>query len=209
MRVLLIGPPASGKGTIGARLSQRLGLPLISIGSLLRDLSPAHPSYEKIAGAMKEGRLVPNNLVAEILATRLHAGDCVDGFILDGWGRLFDDIQKLDPSPDKVIFLNVDIGTAIKRISGRRICEKDDTLYNIFTNPPKNESLCDVCGGKLTQRADDTEEGAIRRYESFMISSMETVDFYRAKGILAELDAGGSADEVFSAAMEVFGSAAL
>ena len=209
MRILLIGPPASGKGTIGTRLSQRFGLPLISIGSLLRDLSSAHPSYEKIAGVMKEGRLVPNNLVAEILAARLHASDCASGFILDGWGRLFDDIQKLDPNPDKVLFLNVDIGTAVKRISGRRICEKDNTLYNIFTSPPKNEGLCDVCGGKLAQRADDTEEVAIRRYESFMTSSMETVDFYRAKGILAELDAGGSADEVFSAAMEVFGSAAL
>lgn len=195
MQILLMGPPGSGKDTLGDMLSQKMGVPLVSVGQSLRDLPESSPEGAKIHEYLDRGELAPNDLAAKILETRLQKQDCNTGFILDGWGRKLSDIQLFNPGFDKVVVLNISNETIIKRISGRRMCDSDGKIYNIYTF--SKEEL-KKCKGKLTQRSDDTEEVVKRRIKSYQIETLPTIEFFRDSNILIELDAEGDPLTVFN-----------
>lgn len=205
MKLLLIGPPASGKGTIGEKLSKEFHIPLISVGELLRNLSEDNPWKEEIDKLMEAGELAPQDKVAQILKHEASKESAKHGFIFDGWGRELENLQYYDPNFDKVIYLKIPPETSVKRIATRRTCEKCEAVFNLIAVPPKVPGVCDFCGGKLIQREDETEEATRRRLELFNTEAMETIDFYRRNGKLIEIDGEGSPEEVYELVTKALG----
>lgn len=188
MKILLLGPQGSGKGTIGDLLSKELGLPLISNGEVLRALPVSHPRYQEIHDAMHRGELVPQDFLASMLKERTSKEDCSNGFILDGWGRKDIDLQMFDPGFDEVIYIVLSRETSLRRISGRRICKNDGWTCNIYTLPPHAAEHCDKCDGELIQRDDDTEDAVNKRLDIFYKDTIAVIEDFRAKGKLIEVD---------------------
>jgi adenylate kinase len=197
MKLLMMGPQGCGKGTIGEMLSRRYGLPIISSGQLLRDLPKDHPRYKEITNYLNSGNLAPEDFVANLLKTRVMAGDCENGYIIDGWARNMLNLSLFDPGFDKVITLVISPQTSIARLSNRRTCSKCGKVYNLVTLPPKVEGICDVCGGSLTQRDDDQEEAIKKRLDIYYHETKEVLEYFRNKGLLMEVDAEPLPDVIF------------
>ena len=161
-----------------------------------------HPRYKEITDLIAGGNLAPQDFIAELLRDRVSKPDCASGFIFDGWGRKKIDLEYFDPGFDKVIFLKISPETAIARLSGRRTCRKCGKIYNVVTAPPRVADVCDVCGGELYQREDDTEEGIRKRLAVFYSDTQEVLEGFRAKGILIEIDAEPSPDSVFESVLK-------
>ena len=197
MKLLMIGPQGSGKGTIGEMLSEYLRVPLISVGETLRDLPKTHPKYQEVQDTINKGNLAPVEVVGELLKERVSQPDCAKGFIFDGWARRLKDLKYFDPKFDKVIFLQISPETTVKRLSTRRTCEKCNRVFNIETVPPKVEGTCDVCGGRLLQRDDDTPEAILKRLDIFNTETLPVVNYFREKGVLLEINAETPPKNVF------------
>ncbi|MBN1162281.1 nucleoside monophosphate kinase [Patescibacteria group bacterium] len=196
-----MGPQASGKGTIGRMLSEKLKFPLISIGDILRHLPKSHPRYKEVNELMEKGELAPQDLIAELLEYRLAQADCYKGYILDGWYRAMENVRLLDVEPDVVIVLEISEETTIRRISGRRTCTSDGEIYNIYTLP--KEEL-EECEGELVQREDDTEEAVKKRLSIYNTETKEVVEYLKNRGTnVREVNAEGPPEEVFEAVMKV------
>lgn len=198
MKILMMGPQGCGKGTIGEKLSNRLHIPLISSGSLLRDLPESHPRYQEIHQLIDVGELAPQDFVAGLFKSRTSQADCANGFIIDGWGRKPIDLTYYDPGFDKVILLNIAPETSVYRLSGRRTCKKCGKIFNVNSVPPKVAGVCDACGGELYQREDDTEEAIRRRLSIYYTETQEVIDSFKRKGLLAEIDGSGSPEAVLN-----------
>ena len=197
MKILLLGPQGSGKGTIGKKLSNHLNIPLISAGQILRDLSEQHPRKEEIDLHMEKGELVPQDMVAQLLREETSKERSKNGFIFDGWGRAMIDLEYYDPGFDKVILFNISPEISIKRLSSRRTCESCGAIFNIITVPSKVDGVCDFCGGNLIQREDDTEDAVRRRLDIFNTETVEVINHFRSQGRLIEIDGSGNPEEVF------------
>lgn len=193
MKILLMGPQASGKGTQGEKLSELTGLPLLSVGEVLRHVTHSHPRYNELNEAMNKGELVSMDIVGDLLRYRTSQDDCKDGFILDGWGRAVSNIAEFNPGFDAVLVIKIPREESLKRITGRRLCTSDGKTYNIYTMP--QEDL--VCKGELIQRADDTEEAVNRRLEIYYTETQKVLDMFKHEGKLLEIDGMGTPDEVF------------
>jgi adenylate kinase len=202
MKILLVGPQGCGKGTIGNKLSNHLGIPLISAGQILRDLPEQHPRKKEIEYYMEKGELAPQDLVAELLKEETSSDRCNDGFIFDGWGRSLTNLKYYDPGFDKVFYIKISPETSIKRLSFRRTCENCGSIFNIISVPPKVEGICDICGGKLIQRDDDTEDAVRRRLEIFNTETMKVINHFKELGVLVEVDGEGTPEEVFQLVLE-------
>lgn len=202
MKLLLVGPQGSGKGTVGKMLSDYFSIPLISAGQILRELSSEHPRKQEVDNHMKKGNLVPQDLVADLLREETSKEICANGFIFDGWGRTMVDLEFYDPDFDKVILIKISPETSVKRLSSRRTCDDCGAIFNIISIPPKVENVCDVCGGPLVQRDDDTEDAVKRRLEIFNTETMEVINHFRNQGKLLEIDGEGSPEEVFQLTVE-------
>lgn len=203
MRILLIGPPASGKGTQGKLLAEFLNIPLISTGDILRSLSDESAFSDVITKAMESGNLAPNELVA--LGLKESVEDLED-YILDGWVRQLDDLNHFDPDFDIVIFYNISDETAIKRVTSRRVCEEHGHTYNLLFDPPKVEGVCDNDGSKLIQREDDTEKVVKARLGVYRNQTLPVIDHFKKLGILIEVDAEPLPDEIFEATKVFLGN---
>lgn len=198
MKILLIGPPASGKGTIGSMLGQKLNLPLISGGALLRALPQSHPRYAEIHDSMSKGELVPQDFLAELYKEKVESVGASRGFILDGWGRKLIDLEIYDPGFDVVIVFTLSRESALKRITGRRMCKSDGQIYNIYTLP---EEKLKECEGELVQRADDREDVVNRRLDLYEIDSGEVLAYLEDRYRIVYIDAEPHPDEVFTATL--------
>jgi len=205
MKLLLIGPPASGKGTIGERLSRQFSIPFISVGALFRELPEGHPLKKRMDEIMESGELLPQDIVAQVLREEVEKESSRSGFIFDGWGRKLEDLKYYDPGFEKVIHLIISPETSIKRIAARITCEKCEAVFNLISVPPKVSGICDFCGGKLIKREDETEEATRRRLEIFSAETKETIDYFREKGNLLEIDGEGSPDEVYAKVVKALG----
>lgn len=194
-----MGPPGAGKGTQAKRLAERLGIPHLSTGDLLRAAVAARtPAGLEAEGLMREGRLVPDALIGRILVDRLRLPGARAGFILDGYPRNAAQVAALDGvSPiDRVLFFDLPEGVLVERLSQRRSCPKCGTVYNLKTQPARVDGRCDRDGVELMLRPDDRAEAVRTRLKVYHEETAPVLDVYRRRGLLHSVDATGSVDEV-------------
>jgi adenylate kinase len=207
-RLVLLGKQGAGKGTQAARLAEHYGIAHVSTGDLLRAAAAAGtPAGKEAEEYMNRGDLVPDDLVLRIVEERFaEDGLANQGFVLDGFPRTLAQAQKLeevlDGRPlDLVINLDVPTEIVLHRIAGRRVCENCGTTYHVSA-PPEGNWTCDVCGGRVVQRDDDTEEAVMRRLELYEKETVPIIDFYRKLGKLVVVDGSGDSDDVFAQLVE-------
>lgn len=195
MKILILGAPGAGKGTQAANLSVKLKIPHISTGDIFRsNIKAGTPLGKKVKEIIDNGGLVPDEITIEIVKDRLCQEDCSNGFILDGFPRTIPQAEGLDlilaqmgTKLDYVLNIVVTDDVIIRRLSGRRICPDCNMGYHIDHMPPLKEGICDNCGAKLIQREDDSEETVISRLKTYHDQTEPLIDFYKKKGILADV----------------------
>jgi len=200
MKILLAGPPACGKGTVGERLSDQFKIPSISMGQTLRDLPETHPRYLESKEIMESGGLAPDDLVADLMRKRLEREDCKNGYILDGYGRSLGQIELFEPPLDVVVLLDIPVEETLRRITGRRTCDTDGKIYNIYTIPKEELAKCE---GNLVQRDDDTEEAVLTRIEKYKKETLPVLDYFKTKGMVKEVSGMGTVSEEYAAVLSV------
>ncbi len=189
MRIILLGAPGAGKGTVSEILTEQYGIKQISTGDILRSAVKAGSELGKTAeGYMKRGELVPDSLILDIMEKRLQADDCRAGFILDGFPRTIGQaeslkkmLERLGIKIDAIVNLEVPEDVIISRLSSRRTCSNHDcqAIYNIYTKPSRKEGICDKCGSPTIQRDDETEEAIKQRLETYAEKTAPLIEYYR------------------------------
>ena len=200
MKIILIGPQASGKGTHAAKINAKYYINAISMGYLLRNLEDEELRKELDEKYLSKGILVPDELTVKILNEELNKEKYKKGFVLDGFPRTLNQAKILDSiiKMDLVIYLTLSNETIISRLSTRRQCKECGAIYNIKTNPSKEEGICDKCGSELYIRDDDQPEAIKKRLEIFETEAKKVVEFYNEMGILREVDGEPPIDEIYS-----------
>jgi len=208
MKLILLGAPGAGKGTVAKRLTALDGSVQISTGDILRSAVQAGTELGKEAkGFMDRGDLVPDSLIMGIMEGRLQEADCRNGFLLDGFPRTIPQaealkvlLKKLAIKLDMVVDIDVPREVILDRLCTRRTCEnpKCQAIYNVKSMPPKVEGICDKCGGKIIQRADETEAAISHRLDTYNEKTAPLVGFYRQEGIMKTVT-GTSSDAVVEA----------
>lgn len=191
MRLVLLGPPAAGKGTQAKELSKYYNIPSISTGAMIRHEIAGETEIGKQAKTfINEGQLVPDELVIKLLLKRLSEDDCKNGYILDGYPRNVDQAKiadKMGIAVDRVLLFEVSDDEVVHRITGRRECKECDSVYHVINNPPKTEGVCDNCGAALVARKDDTRETVEKRLAVYHAITEPLKAFYAEKGILIKV----------------------
>ncbi|MBR9698832.1 adenylate kinase [Candidatus Woesearchaeota archaeon] len=206
MKLIFLGAPGVGKGTIAKRVVKKYGLVQISTGDLLREAVKRGTELgHKAKKFMDAGDLVPDDLIIDMLKERLSHDDCSKGFILDGFPRTIPQAEALENSGvviDKVLELAASHDVIIQRLSGRRTCTQCQAIFHITNMPSKQEGVCDKCNGELIQRDDDRPEAIQNRLQIYETQTKPLVEFYTAKDMLISIDAGKSVDKVFKDTIE-------
>ena len=188
MNLILLGAPGAGKGTQAELLVKKLSIPAISTGNMLREAIANGTELGREAKAyMDAGKLVPDQLVVDMVAARLAKDDCANGFILDGVPRTLAQAQALEAKGvriDHVVSIEVDDHDIANRMGGRRVCSKCGASYHVVAKPPKVDGVCDSCGGELIIRKDDAPETVLKRLEVYHASTEVLKDFYAKLGRL-------------------------
>jgi len=205
MRLVLLGPPGSGKGTQAKRLAEKYGLPHVSTGDILRvHLGKGAPLDRETREVVRSGGLVSDKIAVEIIKKRLGKGDCQEGFILDGFPRTLPQAESLngflkdsDREIDRVLYLELNEEEAVKRLSGRRICSRCGATFHLVFNPPNIPGICDQCGAKLSQREDDSEVTVRQRMKTYQKDTYPLIEYYESRGLLSKIDANRDIEEVF------------
>ena len=191
MKLILLGAPGAGKGTQGKLLSEKLGIPTVSTGNMLREAMARHtPLGERIRKSMDEGRLISDDIIMDFIRDRITQPDCEDGFILDGVPRTLSQAEAMEAAGiriDHVISLEVDDGEITARISGRRVCTQCGASYHIVSNPTRIEGICDYCGGETKIRKDDEPETVQRRLDVYHASTEVLKSYYAQRGLLRKV----------------------
>lgn len=197
-KILFIGIQGSGKGTQAAIVSKQLNIIHISTGDLLRNLESS-PLKQKVDSIINQGHLIPDELMIDILKQRISKPDCKNGFILDGFPRNIKQLKLLEniTKIDKAIEIHISDDEAVKRLSGRVSCEKCKAGYNIITEPkPKHLGICDLCGGKLIQRADDNLEAIKKRINTYHEETEPILQEYKKQNILVRINGNQRIEEI-------------
>jgi len=200
MRLILLGAPGAGKGTVAKMLTAIDGSVQISTGDILRAAVKAGTELGKKAeAAMKAGELVSDDLIMGIMEERLKEDDCKAGFLLDGFPRTIPQAEALKGLLAKMgielqgaVNLNVPREVILDRLTTRRTCVDCGAIYNVKSNPPKEEGKCDACGGAVVQRDDETEEAISKRLDVFNEQTAPLVGFYQNEGMLVDIEATSS-----------------
>jgi adenylate kinase len=198
LKIVILGPPGSGKGTQTERLCAELGFTKISTGDLLREAVRAGtPLGIKAKGFMDAGKLTPNDLVMELIREKLK--NIKGGVILDGFPRNLEQAEMLDKitKVDMAIDLVVNEDKLVKRLTMRRICKDCNSVFHLEFNPPKAAGKCDKCGGELYQRSDDTEKTVRERLRVYKESTLPLTEYYAKKGILKRIEGEGDISEIY------------
>ena len=215
MNLILIAPPAAGKGTIASRLHEEFGLVCISAGELLRGVDPSTELGRQIREIQSRRELVSDDITNKLMKERLMKDDIKNGFVLDGYPRHMPQVdavnkmcEELNLHIDYAVLLDVSYEVALKRTLGRQICPNCKKTYNRLTgvNPPKVENMCDDCNVELTTRNDDNEETFKAGFAAYEKNCAPVIEYYRNKGILVELDASKDPEYTFSQFKELIGS---
>ncbi|GAA2292242.1 adenylate kinase [Streptomyces hawaiiensis] len=211
MRIVLVGPPGAGKGTQAAFLATNLSIPHISTGDLFRANISRQTELGKLAKSyMDAGNLVPDEVTIAMAKDRMEQPDAENGFLLDGFPRNVSQAEALDElletesmQLDAVLDLEVPEDEVVKRIAGRRICRNDSShVFHATYKQPAKDGVCDVCGGELYQRDDDSEETVRTRLEVYHTQTEPIIDYYKAQGLVVTISALGKVEDVTSRAME-------
>jgi adenylate kinase len=205
--IILLGPPASGKGTQAARVSDELDLPHVASGDLFRENLRLETDLGKTAKHyMDRGELVPDDVTIAMVMARLSQPDCAGGAVLDGFPRNIAQAEALEKALAAqahrvavVLYIRVPGQVLIERVSGRRMCRNCGESYHVQFNPPEEPGVCDVCGGELFQRDDDKPETVQQRLRVYEMQTRPLVAFYREKDLLVEIDGDQPIDEVTTA----------
>ncbi len=206
MHILLMGPPGAGKGTQAANLVNEFAIPHISTGDMFRAAVKEGTELGKQAKAcMDAGKLVPDEVTIGIVRERLAKPDCKKGFILDGFPRTVEQadaltgiLKDIGLQLTRVLNINVPAADLVERAVGRRICKKCGATYHIKFNPAKVEGICDVCGGELFQRADDSEATMKSRLAVYEAQTKPLIKYYQQAGLYTEVDGRQAIDKVFA-----------
>lgn len=210
MRLILLGPPASGKGTQSERLCQRLGLLHLSTGDILRDAIRQGTTLGRTAQPyMDAGKYVPDALIIGVIEERFTGPHCPFRFLIDGFPRTLPQAESFDTilkhagmQLDAVLLLNVNDQEVVERICGRRICSKCGHSHHLRYLPSRKEGICDACGGSLEQRKDDSETIIRQRLETFRTATIPVIDYYRKHHLFQEVSGVGSVESVTEGLMK-------
>jgi adenylate kinase len=216
MKIIFLGPQGSGKGTYASRLSPILGIPRISTGDIFREnIENKTQLGTKIENFVNSGVLVPDDITMEVVKERLKKPDCKNGFMFDGFPRTINQAEELEKIThiDIVILLEISNDILIKKLLGRRSCERCGEIYNIadiregkYNMPPMNpkrEGICDKCEGKLVQRADETPQATRERLREYENKTKPLIDFYKKKSLLKVIEATDTPDIMVNRILEV------
>lgn len=194
MRIILLGPPGAGKGTVANQLKATDGSVHISTGDILRNNVKAGTDLGKKAKEyMDKGELVPDQLIMDMMEVRLQEADCAKGFMLDGFPRTIPQadalgqlLEKLNIKLDIVVNLDIPREVVLDRLTTRRTCSNSacQTIYNVKSNPPKADGTCHKCGSPVIQRSDETEEAILNRLQVYNNQTAPLIDYYANKGML-------------------------
>ena len=196
--IIFIAPPAAGKGTQSKLVSEEYNIPHISTGDLLREEIAKESSLGKsIKEDMEKGNLVSDEVITTLLKNRITSDDCKNGYILDGYPRnitqakIYNELlEELGYDKGVVIFFDIDKERALKRTLSRIICSNCGSSYNLLVEElkPKKENICDRCGTELNTRKDDTEEVFIHRFDTYINSTKDLIDYYSELGLLHKIE---------------------
>jgi adenylate kinase len=214
MRLILLGPPGAGKGTQAKLLVDKLGIPQVSTGDMLRAAVKAgSPLGREAKQYMDRGALVPDGVIIGLVRERLQQKACARGYILDGFPRtvaqaeaLEKTLTELQASLDHVVSLEVPTEDLVLRIAGRRTCRNCGAMYHVRFSPSKIDGRCDACGGDTYQRDDDREETVRRRLQVYIDQTAPLIDFYAARGLLRQVAGTGEIADIFQRIMRTLGA---
>lgn len=204
MKLILLGAPGSGKGTMAQKLTTELHIPQISTGDIFRkNLKEETPLGLKVKSIMASGALVPDDITIEIVKNRLAEQDCENGYILDGFPRSLVQAEALDTFQDVDFAVNLDVDreTVVKRLSGRRFCPACNGTFHVSSL--ENEKVCPVCGAELIIRADDCEETVRERQNVYDKTTLPLLDYYAKQGKLLTVNGNGTVEEVYGRILAV------
>jgi adenylate kinase len=204
LNLILLGPPGSGKGTQGERLQADLRLPYYATGDILRaEVREGTELGSEAKQYMDRGDLVPDEVIIGMISERVESHEAADGFILDGFPRtdaqaeaLDEEVERLERRLTAAVLVDVPDEEVVRRLSGRRTCEKEGHIFHVDFDPPKKEGVCDVCGGRLIVRDDDKPEVVKNRLAQYHTKTEPLVSYYEDKGILRRVDGRQAPEEV-------------
>ena len=209
MKLILLGAPGAGKGTQAERLCKELNIPTISTGNILRAaIRSGTPTGVKAKHFMDAGQLVPDEVIIGIITERLAEDDCKNGYILDGVPRTIAQAEAMEKAGitfDAVVSIEIADETIMDRMSGRRVCESCGASYHVVAVPPKQEGICDKCGGKLVQRKDDEPETVKARLEVYHKETEPLKAFYAQRGLLKSVENQATVEETSQAILHALG----
>lgn len=202
MKLVFLGPPGAGKGTVAEKAQKDLAVPHVSTGEIFRSaVKNGTPLGLRVKAVIESGALVPDGLTIELVRERLGRGDARSGWILDGFPRTIpqaDALEGIDP-PDRVVDFELGDEAVVERLSGRRTCPACGHSFHVKFMPPAKAGICDACGGTLITREDDKIEAIRRRLAAYRAQTTPLIEYYRWKGRLATVDASPEADTVYAA----------
>ena len=209
MKLILLGAPGAGKGTQADILCKELDIPTISTGNILRAaIKNGTPTGMKAKAYMDAGKLVPDDVIIGIITERVAEEDCANGYILDGVPRTIAQAEALEKAGivfDDVVSIEISDEVIMERMSGRRVCEHCGASYHLVAVPPKQEGICDKCGGKLVQRKDDAPETVKARLEVYHKETEPLKAFYAQRGLLKSVENQPSVAETSQAILHALG----
>ena len=209
MNIILLGAPGAGKGTQGEMIAEKLCIPTISTGNMLREaIANGSVLGKQVKKYMDEGSLVPDEIILDLMAERVAQPDCRNGFILDGVPRTLSQAQTIDAKGiqiDHVVSLEVDDGKIADRMSGRRVCTHCGASYHIVNNPPKTEGICDLCNEQVAIRKDDEPETVKRRLEVYHANTEVLKDYYQEQNKLRLICGDQSIEDTYQDILKAIG----
>jgi adenylate kinase len=208
MKLIFLGPPGAGKGTLAAKAVDILGVPHVSTGAIFRSAIAAQSELGlKVRAIIDAGKLVDDETTIELVKERLAQDDVQKGYILDGFPRTTRQAEELATfsSVDKVVNFDIPDSGVLERLGGRRVCRKCGYNFHILFNKPAKEDVCDHCGGEVYIRDDDQPVAIQKRLEVYRSQTVPLIDFYRQKGLLLDVDARPAIEEVVASFKQCLG----